>query len=526
MLKGSEVSLETTLPGVSSTMAPTDDRTPRSSVEDRYKVLLEIGRILTSTLGAGELHAAIHRETAKVLSAENFSVSLYDQGRDLERIVYRVLDGEPQSVDLGFRGSDSEVIRSSHAVLIEDDPSELSALTRIEGGRHRCRSGIAAPLVHHGRVVGTVSACSSEPAAYSADDLALLQGIADVAAIAIDNALQFAEIERRRKEAEQIEEIGRALTSERDPNEVLVRVVEAVREVLDVDGAAVWQRYGLEGAAGRITDSGGDIELPLGMPWELHPELAETLLHERRVAVIDDLSVSRLIPDHAREFLQAGSGVAVPITVDEEVVGALAAGSRQPRRFGSDETAVLQRLARQASVALENARLHESLRALSLTDPLTGLPNRRRLQLHLEQEVAAARRGRRLTLVVFDIDNFKIVNDTEGHLVGDDILTAFARILVEENRAMNLVGRFGGDEFVSVLSDSDLDGGTQYLARVQARVATDPTLVPHGVQVSMGIAEFDLHEMRSVGDLVSAADLDMYRAKSARRAARTAGAGS
>src|SRR5690606_29768345 len=122
-------------PGVSAAMATHDDRAPRSSVEDRYKVLLETGRILTSTSGAGELYAAIHRETAKVLSADNFSVSLFDQGRDLERVVYRVVDGVPQSVDLGFRGSDSEVIRSSHAVLVDDDASELAALTRIEGGR-------------------------------------------------------------------------------------------------------------------------------------------------------------------------------------------------------------------------------------------------------------------------------------------------------------------------------------------------------------------------------------------------------
>ncbi len=500
-----------------------DDRTTRSSVEERYEVLLETGRILTSTLSAGELYAAIHQETAKVLSASNFSVSLYDQGRDLERVVYRVQDGEAQAVDLGFRGSDSEVIRQSQGVLVSDDPDGLASLTRIEGGKMVCRSGIAAPLVHHGRVVGAVSACSTRPDAYSQDDLALLQGIADIAAIAIDNALQFAEIERRRKEAERIEEIGRVLTSERDPNEVLGRVVQAVLDVLHVDGAAVWQRYGLEGAKGRITDSGGDIALPVGAPWDFHDDLETTLIHERRSAVIDDIRASQLIPDHLREYLEGGSGVAVPIIVDDEVVGALAAGSRKPRHFGSEETAVMQRLARQASVALENARLHETLRALSLTDPLTGLPNRRRLQLHLEQEVAAARRGRSLTVVVFDIDNFKAVNDTQGHVTGDEILKAFADLLVEENRAMNLVGRYGGDEFVSVLSDTDADGAKQYIARVQHGLGRNATLSPHRVSVSMGIAEFDTSEMRSVDDLLRAADIDMYRVKSQRRARQHAG---
>jgi diguanylate cyclase (GGDEF)-like protein len=183
----------------------------------------------------------------------------------------------------------------------------------------------------------------------------------------------------------------------------------------------------------------------------------------------------------------------------------------------------MQRLARQASVALENARLHETLRALSLTDPLTGLPNRRRLQLHLEQEVAAARRGRRLTVVVFDIDNFKAVNDNLGHVTGDDILRAFAELLIDENRTMNLVGRYGGDEFVSVLSDSGQEGAQQYIARVQNALGRSPQLSPHQVTVSMGVAEFDTDEMRSVDDLLRAADVDMYRVKAERRAARKAG---
>lgn len=507
-------------------MASSDGRTTRSSVEERYKVLLETGRILTSTLSAEELYTAIHTETAKVLSAANFSVSLYDQGRDLERVVFRVQAGEAQEVDVGFRGSDSEVIRDSHGVLVDDDPAALASIARIDASKVTCRSGIAAPLVHGGRVIGSVSVCSSEPGAYTDDDLALLQGIADIAAIAIDNALQFAEIERRRKEAERIEEIGRALTSERDPNEVLGRVIEAVLDVLDVDGTAVWQRSGAEGSAGRITDAGGDICLPVGTHWDLADELVETLIEGRRPAVIDDIAASRLIPDHLREFLEGGSGIAVPITVDDEVVGALASGSRQPRWFGSEETAVLVRLARQASVALENARLHESLRALSLTDPLTALPNRRRLQLHLEQEVAAARRGRPLTVVVFDIDKFKHVNDTKGHITGDEILRAFADVLVDENRAMNLVGRYGGDEFVSVLSDSDEVGAKQYLARVHARVVRDPAMSPHQVSVSMGVAKFDPEQMRSVDDLLRAADEDMYRVKAERRHAQGARAGS
>ena len=176
-------------------------------------------------------------------------------------------------------------------------------------------------------------------------------------------------------------------------------------------------------------------------------------------------------------------------------------------------TALLTRLAGQASIALDNAELHANIQALSLTDVLTGLPNRRHLQLHLEREVAAARRGRRLALVLFDLDDFKHYNDTLGHLVGDQILKAFGRVLADENRAMNLVARYGGDEFVSVLSESDEDGAKGYLDRVEARIKSDRVLAPHGVTVSSGIAHFETNQMVGVEELIQSADRHMYEHK-------------
>jgi len=212
----------------------------------------------------------------------------------------------------------------------------------------------------------------------------------------------------------------------------------------------------------------------------------------------------------------------MPIEVDNRVAGVLTAGSRQPRHFDKYETSVLQRLARQSSIALENARLHASLHALSITDPLTQLPNRRRLQIHLDHEVAAARRGRALALAVFDIDSFKHYNDTFGHVAGDEILKAFADILTTENRAMNIVARYGGDEFVAALTDTTADGIRAYVERVSRRVKTDETLAKFGIHVSAGIAAFDPDEMATVNDLLRAADADMYAQKAERASSNRA----
>jgi diguanylate cyclase (GGDEF)-like protein len=497
---------------------PESDNSPTiSTIGDRYRVLLDVGRKLAAKLSPEELYAAIHEETIRVIDASGFYVSLYDQARDLATIVFFADRGEVRRVSITYRGSDSEVLRSRKACLVTDRLGDRSLLHLGEDDTDVTRSAISAAMVHKGRLIGAVSAQSYHPGAYTEEDLDLLQGIADISAVAIDNAQHVAELERRRREAEKIEEIGRSLTSSLDPKEVLGQVVGAVTDILSVDGAAVWLSDDPTGRVVQVAAAEGAVTLPEGLTWDLAGNLADRLVRDQESVVLDDLANSDLIPNHLREFLEAGSAMATPLLVGGDVVGVLSAGSRQTRHFADEDTGVLHRLASQAAVALENARLHANLQALSLTDPLTGLPNRRRLQIHLDKEVAAARRGRPLVLVVFDLDDFKHYNDTLGHIAGDDILRAFAEILHEENRAMNLVVRYGGDEFVSILSDTEAGGAELYVSRIRERIAEDPIMSPLGITASVGVASFNPDTMRTQEDVIHAADEAMYRTKTARQ---------
>ena len=231
---------------------------------------------------------------------------------------------------------------------------------------------------------------------------------------------------------------------------------------------------------------------------------------------IEDVAAEENVPDVIRTLFQTGSAVLTPIKMGARVVGALSARSKQVRRFTEAHVRLLGRLAAQASTALDNAELHASVQALSLTDSLTGLPNRRHLQVHLEREIAAARRGRKLSLVLFDLDSFKHYNDTLGHVVGDQILKAFAEVLAHENPAMNLVARYGDDEFVSVLSDEDQRGAEGYRARIHEDVNAHRLLVSHGVTVSSGVAQFEAGQPVGVDELIQAADRSMYENKAAK----------
>jgi diguanylate cyclase (GGDEF)-like protein len=148
---------------------------------------------------------------------------------------------------------------------------------------------------------------------------------------------------------------------------------------------------------------------------------------------------------------------------------------------------------------------------LALTDELTDIPNRRHLRLYLETEFAAAQRGRPLVVVFFDLDRFKQYNDRYGHHAGDDALRLFAGVLQGQTRSMNLSGRFGGEEFVSVLSSCDVAGALVFVERIKKHLREAD--FPHGrITVSAGIAAY-APTMKDPDDLLRAADAVLYEAK-------------
>jgi diguanylate cyclase (GGDEF)-like protein len=160
-------------------------------------------------------------------------------------------------------------------------------------------------------------------------------------------------------------------------------------------------------------------------------------------------------------------------------------------------------------------RAREEAAELALTDELTGLPNRRYARLFLEKEFEAARRGRPLTVVLFDLDRFKDYNDQHGHAAGDEALRVFGRTLGSTTRRMNLSARFGGEEFISVVSAADIAGALVFTERVRSALALNQPPRGH-LMVSAGLAAYQ-PGMKSADELVAAADGALYLAKAAGR---------
>lgn len=164
--------------------------------------------------------------------------------------------------------------------------------------------------------------------------------------------------------------------------------------------------------------------------------------------------------------------------------------------------------------ALSESLLRQRAQALYMAygDPLTGLPNRRVLSFSLRKFFAAAERGRELTVVMLDVDDFKKYNQLHGHQAGDEALCAIGTILDRNTRLMNVSGRFGGDEFLALLPGESEAGAMLFASRV--REAVEATLMPQGGRctISAGIASYE-DWMRRQQDLIEAADDALYASK-------------
>ena len=214
----------------------------------------------------------------------------------------------------------------------------------------------------------------------------------------------------------------------------------------------------------------------------------------------------------------------VPLLRNKRLIGSLNLGSRDPGRFtpllGTD---FVQHMGSIIAICLENVISNEMLKYIGLTDALTGVYNRRYIDRRLVEEIARAQRqDYRISCMYIDVDHFKQVNDTYGHLAGDDVLREVAARIKAELRMSDALGRFGGEEFVALLIDADLGSASIVAQRIRASVADEPVLLPDGqslsVSVSIGVATLDDFERdRAIEgvaqQLVALADQALYQAK-------------
>ena len=220
----------------------------------------------------------------------------------------------------------------------------------------------------------------------------------------------------------------------------------------------------------------------------------------------------------AGEYLTMAS---IPLIADDEIIGAVTIYSREHRRYGEEHIRLLETISRIAADAIDKSLKHDEATTNALTDPMTGLPNARSLQLQFEKEVARAdRNGTEFQMLMLDLDRFKAVNDSFGHKAGDEMLREISRVIRAELRDYDFLARYGGDEFVALITDTKPDDVLDLCGRIEKAVSAFSLTIDGerhaAVGVSLGSSGYPRHGS-TFDKMIVAADKAMYRRKTSRK---------
>ena len=244
--------------------------------------------------------------------------------------------------------------------------------------------------------------------------------------------------------------------------------------------------------------------------------------HGKPAMVADTKKDRRFLPDvdRATKFLTR-TVLCVPIFSKKRPVAVLEMLNKIGKPFDRLDLRLLTHLAEQASIALERATLHEQAANLGLTDELTRMYNARYFEQALDREVRRCRRyGSLMALIFLDLDHFKWINDRHGHLLGSQCLTEVAKIMAANVRDVDILARYGGDEFVVILPETTVATALAVAERLHSGIGSHVFLKETGINIhisaSVGIAGFPDHA-RTKEELVRKADEAMYKSKFAGR---------
>ena len=332
--------------------------------------------------------------------------------------------------------------------------------------------------------------------------------------------------ERERRRAEQLAvlyDVGLATAGELSLEELASLIAREATSLTGTDGGMVALAEKDHGFIVRAVHNAPALGLRSSVGEDLRGVALESL-RTRDVVVASDY---RDHPD-SNPALHGliGSAIAAPLIAHGEIVGTLTAYVSERRAF-SEETKRLVRLyAAQAAIAIANAALLAETRRLARDDDLTGVLNRRSLLERLEVQIAdATRHGETFGVVLCDVDGLKAVNDSAGHLVGNEVLRTLARAMRQATRAEDVVARFGGDEFVLLLPRTGPLPAQAIVGRIAARLREERYMWAGRAndlpRASFGIAWFPV-DGRDADALISTADARMYEDKAGARRSRVA----
>lgn len=474
----------------------------------KIAILYDASQAVLSTFDLDEVLNRILAIIRDYFQLQNGGVMLLDKGR--QELYVRAQFGRI-SMDLGYRVPVGKGITGNAAVLKRPVYApDVSKDARYVANVKPTKSEVAIPLMVREEVVGVLDFQSDEADYFKPELIDLLTLFSTQASLALENARLYSLERRRAQQLEAINAVAQQTTAVLDLDELLTVVCRLLLEWFHIDHAAVLLCEGdnlrVRAYEGRLTP-----KVPLGAILAPGTGLTARALGQGKSVVENDVG---RVDGYYPGFVETKSEVCVPLIFFGEKLGVLALDSAAESAFDPEDIQPLESVADICAAAIQNANYFERMRQLAYVDGLTGIHNRRFFEMRIVEELERASRFQgRMSVIMVDIDHFKKLNDEFGHLLGDEVLRGVAGILKQQLRKMDMVCRYGGEEFAVVVPETTGENAVTVAEKLRRQVECFPFPgVPRPVTISCGVAEYPVHGA-SRDEVVAAADGALYTAK-------------
>jgi diguanylate cyclase (GGDEF)-like protein/putative nucleotidyltransferase with HDIG domain len=475
-------------------------------------MLNEIGRALSSTLDPDALFETILNEIKRLFDVNHFCVALHEAARNEIKFEVEVRDGEAQpkrSRPFGGNFVIEHLMRTRQPMLIRDNYVEEMRRQGIEpeNTQEGCFCGV--PLLLYERPIGAMILQSPQERALDHSHLEMMRVLASEAVIALENARLFREERAKSRRLTLFNNISRNIITTLNPDEMLAKIAEELEAGLDYSHMGIGQLdYSTKEIV--IQAEAGQRKGALGRRLGLDGNIVGRVARTGQMAVVS-YDAQRSACEPVLEGSE--SAIALPIVYADQLHGVLYVETDKTSDFPQEEVLFLGTLADLISGALHNALTFQKAQEQAITDGMTGLKTHRFFMEALSGEwKRSTRAGRSFSVVLLDLDRFKFVNDFYGHLDGDLVLQRVAHLLDMNCRRSDVVARYGGDEFVILMPETDAAQSHQLASKLRSWISSDPVLRDKNVTSSFGVATFPLNGS-TPQELLQVADASMYLSK-------------
>jgi diguanylate cyclase (GGDEF)-like protein len=473
-------------------------------------VLYDAGQAVLSTFDLDEVLQRILAIARDYFHLRNVAILLLD--RQSQQLYVRSQIGWDEGQDK-IRMSPGQGITG--AAALKKQPVYAPDVTldpRYFCSAKSTHSELAIPLMVRDEVVGVLDCQSDRVDHFDPETIDLLTLFSTQASIALQNARLYSLEQQRARQLQAINAIAQQTTAVLDLEELLSRVCQLIQDAFRVSHVSLFLREDhdlvLRAHHGTLTP-----RIPQGGRFPAEPWAG--ILANNSTVTEPDLSSG---PASMKFFAESASRMCIPLVSFGNTLGILALDSTMPDAFRDGDLQSLESVADICATAIQNAHYVERVKQLAYLDGLTGIFNRRFFELRFLEEIERARRyGTGMAVIMADIDQFKRLNDEFGHVLGDEVLRQVSSLFHQQLRKIDVVCRYGGEEFGILLSQTDAHHAMNVAEKLRKMVASwQFPGVPRTVTISAGAAAFPDHGTTR-DDLVRASDAALYAAKQAGR---------